>query len=114
MADDSGDDSSELPSQHRQYPEPSWIVAKNKLKDDFAECLVGIKRAGSLTMPDGFPKAPSPGIRLENGHVVQIPLPYNDSQAIITASRDVLVERGESEESIGTLFLPQYLSLSLL
>jgi hypothetical protein len=80
-----------------ETPETLQIIKSNQnsLRADLDECLTNIAPQGVFAFFEDFEVAPNPGIRLNNGGVIGLPLSDRDAQSIVSASRKAPYGKGE-------------------
>jgi hypothetical protein len=80
-----------------ETPETLQCIESNKtaLRADLEECLTIIASQGTFAFFEGFDVAPNPGIQLNNGGIVGLPLSDRDAQSIVMASHKAPYGKGE-------------------
>lgn len=70
-------------------------VQLDDIRDGLDECLSNIKGTGTFALFESLDNPPNPGLYLEQGGTIGLPLSGRDAQAIISASHAAPFGKGE-------------------
>ncbi|KAG9238196.1 hypothetical protein BJ875DRAFT_437669 [Amylocarpus encephaloides] len=75
--------------------EPDMTRKIEEIVEDLHECLTNITGTGSFALFEALPNPPNPGILLNEGGCVGLPLSDRDAQAIVAASHEAPFGKGD-------------------